>query len=230
MYDLHTHILPEMDDGAGNVSESLAMLEMEMAQGVEAVALTPHFYRNREHIEAFLKRRAESARSLNAALEGKSHPRLILGAEVAWVPGMADWDELESLCYQDSKVILVELPMAPWNDELFRQLNSIVMRRGITPMIAHVDRYYRYQEKKYFQLLSELEFPVQVSAAALQGLTRKRRALKLLREENAILISDCHNSKNRSPNIGIAMQYIKKKLGHNAASRIAAETESAILD
>ena len=48
MTDLHTHILPEMDDGAESVEMSLDMLRMERDQGVDAVVLTPHFYRDRE--------------------------------------------------------------------------------------------------------------------------------------------------------------------------------------
>ena len=43
MIDLHTHILPAMDDGAKNVEESLALLRMEWEQGVTTVMLTPHF-------------------------------------------------------------------------------------------------------------------------------------------------------------------------------------------
>lgn len=51
MTDLHTHILPRMDDGAPDTAASLAMLRMEAAQGVTGVALTPHFHRDRESIE-----------------------------------------------------------------------------------------------------------------------------------------------------------------------------------
>ena len=58
MIDLHTHILPGMDDGAKDVKTSLALLRMESAQGVGTVVLTPHFYRDREEPQHFLTRRA----------------------------------------------------------------------------------------------------------------------------------------------------------------------------
>ena len=45
--DIHCHILPEVDDGARNLEESLAMLRQEVKQGVEAVILTPHQKPNR---------------------------------------------------------------------------------------------------------------------------------------------------------------------------------------
>ena len=60
MIDLHTHILPRMDDGAKTVEEALQMLRAEAEQGVEAVALTPHYYRTKEQPTAFLTRRREA--------------------------------------------------------------------------------------------------------------------------------------------------------------------------
>ena len=52
--DIHCHILPEVDDGARNLEESLAMLRQEVKQGVEAVILTPHQKPNRPSITAAL--------------------------------------------------------------------------------------------------------------------------------------------------------------------------------
>ena len=53
MIDLHTHILPGMDDGAKDTATSLQMLRMERDQGVDTVVLTPHYYRHRESAEDF---------------------------------------------------------------------------------------------------------------------------------------------------------------------------------
>ena len=84
MTDLHTHILPGMDDGAESVEMSLDMLRMERDQGVDAVVLTPHFYRDRERPEHFQKRRWAAAEALRNALlalpeeELRSMPRLYM--------------------------------------------------------------------------------------------------------------------------------------------------------
>lgn len=228
MYDLHTHILPGMDDGADSIEQSIAMLDMEIAQGVDAVALTPHFYRTGEHIDEFLRRRAEAMTQLTDALSNKVCPKLILGAEVAWMPGMADWDCLEDLCYTDTNVLLVELPFTKWNGEMFRQLYNLEIRRGITPMIAHIDRYFGIQEKRHFRTLFEMDFPVQISSMSLQRFIGSRRAMKILSERNAILISDCHSSTERPPNMGEALKIIQKKLGFNVAKRISLETENVL--
>ena len=61
MIDFHSHMLPDMDDGAQNVDEGLAMLRESRRQGVELVCATPHFYADEEDPASFLRRRGEAA-------------------------------------------------------------------------------------------------------------------------------------------------------------------------
>ena len=67
MLDVHTHILPGMDDGSKNIRQSLAMLHRERKQGVSDVILTPHFYASQESPQKFLHRRAEAVSVLAEA-------------------------------------------------------------------------------------------------------------------------------------------------------------------
>ena len=80
MTDLHTHILPGMDDGAVTVEDSLAMLELQRSQGVDTVVLTPHFYSNREGISRFLLRRGQALVQLERtiAVRAEGQPALPL--------------------------------------------------------------------------------------------------------------------------------------------------------
>lgn len=215
MTDLHTHILPGIDDGAPDMETALHMLEAEYKQGVNTIALTPHFYRSCEHISDFLARRESSWEKLKSKLNN-NHPQLILAAEVAYVPGMADWTELEQLCYTGTKLLLVEPPMTPWNDEMFHQLYAIEGRRGITPIIAHFDRYIKMQSKAHIEQLLEMGFPIQVGTASLLRFFERNQAMKLITEYGAVLVSDCHNMNTRPPNLGEAAHKLKKKLGGKA--------------
>ena len=216
MTDLHTHILPGMDDGAQDLKTALDMLDMLARQGVDTVALTPHFYRSREHISDFLTRRGKAWDKLLKALEGLKHPRLILSAEVGYVPGMADWPELDQLCYAGGKLLLVEPPMSPWNDEMFRQLYAIEGRRGITPMIAHIDRYFGLQPKDRIEQLLDMGFPVQAGTESLLHSVGRSKTLKLLTAYGAVPVSDCHNTDSRPPNWESALRVMAKKLGSKA--------------
>lgn len=230
MTDLHTHILPEMDDGAQSVEEALQMLQMQADFGVDTVALTPHYYRKKESIAEFLARREASLTRLLEKTEGQKIPHLILGAEVAWMPGMADWPELEKLCYQGTKTLLVELPVMPWDDAIFRDLYSLEVRRGLMPMIAHIDRYFGCQKKKDIECLLEMGYPIQVSAEVLSWTFARKKALDLVEHYDGLLISDCHNLTSRKPNLEEGMKIIEKKRGRQTAKQAAALTDDVLTD
>ena len=83
MIDIHSHILPGIDDGSQSVEESHALLALLREQGVETVVATPHFYADRNDPENFLRRRKEALARLD---HGETEmPRILLGAEVAYL-------------------------------------------------------------------------------------------------------------------------------------------------
>jgi len=129
MLDIHTHILPNIDDGSRSVAESVAMIRASMEQGVNRLALTPHFYPERESPKRFLERRGESARELSAALAGmKQLPKMCLGAEVAYFEGMSRTEHIDSLCIGRTRMLLVELPFSSETLPV-RQISRMVYSR-----------------------------------------------------------------------------------------------------
>lgn len=227
MTDLHTHILPEMDDGARSAQESIAMLRMEREQGVDAVVLTPHFYSMREQAKDFLARRNRSVQKLNAELEKiqveeqDRLPELILGAEVAWSSSLIDCQELPQLCIGKTKNFLLELPFTPWSTKLFDQIYNLIGQTGLTPIIAHLERYTWLQESRQIAEIYGLGVPVQISASLLEHPLARRKVLKLFEKRRAhILASDCHNCADRPPNIGQGLQVVRRKLGNLCADEL----------
>ena len=218
MTDTHTHILPGMDDGAPDVNTALRMLRMEREQGVAAVALTPHYYSDEESVEAFLRRREASLSMLEDAIsllpeaERIRLPRRIVGAEVAWSPHMEQWQRLGELCYGGSGYLLVELPFSAWNGELFRGLYALMERTGVTPVVAHIDRYWGRVDRGAMEELLSMGLPVQLSAAAVTDWRTRGAALRLLRRRKAqLLISDAHGDRERAPDIGAALEVIRRR-------------------
>ena len=227
MTDLHTHILPGVDDGAQSVEESLAMLRMERSQGVDTVVLTPHFYRDRENPKRFLRRRQESAVALARRVielseqEREALPQMLLGAEVTWWPDMADWEELPEMCIGDTRNLLLELPFTPWNDRMIYQLHELFGRTGITPVIAHLERYLKIQRPEYIREVLQLGVPVQVSADILLRPIARGGAMKLLRQGQAhVVASDCHRCVGRIPNLAAATDLLRRKLGNSETEMI----------
>ena len=105
MIDLHSHILPNMDDGSKSPEETAALLRLLAQQGVSTVVATPHFYAQ-ETPEAFLERRNASREKM---LPSEEHqPEILLGAEVAYFSGMGSCEALIPLQIGDTKLLLVE--------------------------------------------------------------------------------------------------------------------------
>ena len=232
MTDLHTHILPNMDDGARSIEMSLAMLREEAVQGVTTVALTPHYYRERESSSDFLARRAAAYADLEAAItmlpaaERNALPVRVLAAEVAWVPNLADCSRLRELCYQGTSAFLLELPMQPWHNSMFRQLYDLISTTGLTPVIAHLDRYWTSQKPEHFAELISLGLPMQLSAESLLHFRTRSRALKTLEKgQTQYLISDCHRIHERKPNLLPAMNLIERKLGADEREHLASRSD-----
>lgn len=221
--DFHTHVLPQIDDGSASVEESLAMLRMEAEQGIRQVVATPHFYAQVDTPKKFLARRAAAVRRLRHAME--AHPELPLlhiGAEVHYFPGISETDVLTEMAIDNGPYVLIEMPMAVWTDKMYRELENIHAHLGLTPIVAHVDRYIGpMQTYGIPERLAELPVLVQANASFFQRFSTKRMALRMLQEGQIHLLgSDCHNLKERPVNIRPAIDLIEKKLGQEVIARI----------
>ena len=223
--DFHTHVLPRLDDGSRSVEESLAMLRMEAAQGIRRVVATPHFYAQVDAPKPFLERRAAAVSRLREAMEAFPElPRLSVGAEVHYFSGISDADILPELAIDGGRYVLIEMPMTVWTDRMYRELENIHDHFGLTPIVAHVDRYIGpMQTYGIPERLMELPVLVQANAAFFQRFSTKRMALRMLAEGQIHLLgSDCHDLKTRPVNLAQTVDLIEKKLGREAIARINA--------
>ncbi len=215
MVDYHSHILPAIDDGAADVQESLALLDMLSAQGVRCVCATPHYDATVLTPVAFLEKRAQAYDSLVASLpEGSAYPRILTGAEVAYFPGVSHVDCLTDLCLQGSRLLLLEMPMAPWSEYVLRELTRLACSSEITLLLAHIERYLAFQPAATRRRLLEMGVLMQVNAAFFINRKTRRRALKMLANgEIHALGSDCHGLLTRPPRFAEAAEIIGAKFG-----------------
>lgn len=217
--DFHSHILPGIDDGSASPAESAALLRLEAEQGVKLVAATPHFYAHRDRIEDFLARRAKASERLQPVLaEDAALPEIRLGAEVYYFRGISQTDALRQLTLEGTDCVLIEMPLAPWTDSMYRELAQIPDNLGLTPIIAHVDRYIApFAAHGIPQRLARLPVLVQANAAFFLRRSTAAMALRMLRREQIHLLgSDCHNLTSRRPNLGDAAAVIERRLGSSA--------------
>lgn len=221
--DLHSHVLPGVDDGSASVEESLDMLRMEAEQGIGRVVATPHFYPDRDTPERFLQRRDRAERQLREKMAEQSGlPLLTVGAEVYYFRGMSRSDALDVLTVRGTDCLLVELPPAPWPEEVYRELEEIRRLRGIVPIVAHVDRYIRPLHTRGIpRRLAELPVLVQANAGFFTRPATAPLAFRMLRAGQIHLLgSDCHGRDERRPDLGPALERIQRRAGAEALDQI----------
>jgi protein-tyrosine phosphatase len=229
--DFHSHILPGMDDGSRSVEESLGMLRMEARQGIQRIVATPHFYPQQNSPAEFLERRAESARVLQEALAQEPPlPQIYLGAEVYFFQGISDCEQLRELTIEKNSYILIEMPMPPWSDRMYRELQDIHYKQGLNPIVAHVDRYIRpFKTYDIPSRLAELPVLVQANASFFRDRFTRSMAMRMLRQGQIHLLgSDCHNLTTRVPNLDQAVQLIGKQLGEEALRWIQSNADDVL--
>lgn len=212
MVDLHTHLLPAMDDGSKNVDESIALLKMLAEQNVTLLAATPHFYANDESLDDFLRRRQVSYASLQES--GGNFLPILLGAEVLYYNGISKLNGLTRLCIGNSKLLLLEMPIMRWTEYTVRELFELSRRSDLTVVLAHVERYLHLQSPALWDKLYESGILMQMNASFFVRMRTRRIGLNLLREQKIhFLGSDCHDLKSRKPTMDHAAACITKALG-----------------
>jgi protein-tyrosine phosphatase len=221
--DFHSHILPGVDDGSTCVEESLQMLRLEAEHGVQRVIVTPHFYPRYDTPERFFARRDRAMAELQEAMaKEEGLPEITLGAEVYFFPGMSESDVLNRLTIGTGAHILVEMPFGNWTPEMYRELENIRVRRGIVPIVAHVDRYIRpFHTHGIPKRLAELPVLVQANTEFFLDRSTSSMAMRMLKADMIHFVgTDCHNLTTRKPNMDQALQKIQKKLDQSVLDRL----------
>ena len=106
MIDLHSHILPNMDDGSDGVQTSLEMLRRLSDQGVTTVCATSHYYADENSIDTFCARREKALHRLEKAAAAEPLPKILPAAEVAYFPKISECESLERLRIADTRTLM----------------------------------------------------------------------------------------------------------------------------
>lgn len=223
--DFHSHILPGIDDGSRSVEESLELMRISAAQGIRHMVATPHFYPHHDDLERFLHRREHAEEILRENMKSDPMlPQLSIGAEVYYFPGISDSDTISRLTIDQKRYILLEMPQSPWNDQMYKEVENIYVKQGITPIIAHVDRYIDiFRTYGIPERLAELPVLVQANASFFLNRRTSGMAMRMLKKGQIHLLgSDCHNLKHRPPKLGYAAQAIQQRLGNSVLDDIKA--------
>jgi protein-tyrosine phosphatase len=202
--DLHSHILPGLDDGAGDIEVSLGMARIAVEAGVQTMAATPHVnFDYGVESESVMSRVGE----LNVALARAGIALAVLpGAEIS-MPRAAQLSdaELESFCLGGGRTLLIESPYVKgvgYVEELLFDLQL----RGFRVLLAHPERCPTFQDDPdRLRRIVERDIYCAVNTGALAGgfgRTVRAFAMDLLRGGLVHCIaSDAHDEVRRPPGL-----------------------------
>lgn len=219
MIDIHSHILPGVDDGAQTVAEALDMLRMSADGGVTTQILTPHIQPGRfnnikgellQHFAVF----QDQVNEANIDIELRLSAEVRIGTEVMQlvkqnaIPWLGE--------FEGKKTFLLEFPRqdVPFgSDNLVRWL----LANNCLPIIVHPERNRTFLDQRHkLQTFIELGCPLQITACSLTGTfgeDAQKMGHELLESSEATLVaSDCHNLKGRKPDLGVTMQTLDERI------------------
>ncbi len=222
MIDIHSHILPGIDDGAKDPEESAKLIETLQKQGITLLALTPHFYPHREPMDRFILRR-EKAYELIKRID--TDMQFVLASETFLAENLLLNEGIEDLCMGHTKFLLLELPFTrEWNARTYRLIEGLMSKFGIRPIIAHIERYpamnRNADRENILKNLSDMGCMFQIDTDSVTNLRTRYSMLKLIKSGWVDFIgSDCHDLTVRKPQFDKFNGIVRKKLGQEYLDR-----------
>lgn len=170
MIDLHCHLLWGIDDGAQSVEDTLALCKTAVQNGIHTAVCTPHML-DLDEIDDYLYIRDAHLKELRNLLQAEQIPLEIrAGAEVYMSDKLFASDDLEALTVENTRYLLCEFSLRPFPPERALLLTEEICDRGLTPVIAHPERYpvlHRYP--RLIEDLQDMGVLFQINAASLAG-------------------------------------------------------------
>ena len=228
MIDIHTHILPDMDDGSEDEDLSLQMLLREEAQHIDTVFLTPHFYADITDPDTFLDKRSKALERLQSRIESKGQkvPDLYMGAEVHYYRGIGRSESVSKLCIGQSRFILIEPSFREWTTTLVDEIRELVNQQDLKVIIAHIERYLDQDKRLVRELIEDPSILIQSNAEFFLDRGTRRKALKMMKKGQIDLLgSDCHNLDSRIPCLRDAVELIENELGPDVLEQVRYNNE-----
>ena len=228
MLDMHSHILPGVDDGAKTAEDSLKLLEQMRSQNIDVAVATVHFYPGKAVLEEFLATRKEAKKQLDILI-GKDFPvKILLGAEVLYFGGIGKFTGIKKLTIENSNYLLLELlGLKKIDDKVIKDIVSIKEDLGLIPIIAHVERYCRYRGyKKLISAIAEKKALCQINATFEKSRAENRAVKKLLKAGLIDFIaSDCHSPLHRPVKLDAAFAALRE-ISVSQTNKIIKKTEN----
>lgn len=223
MIDLHTHLIPGVDDGSHTIEQSVEVLQHFAAQGVTAVCCTPHL-----RASAIASAPCDAMDGLLSDLVDAAppSPALTRGFEIMLDVRSATFAD-RCLCLGGTRYVLVEFGRLVPADASVEILGGIVAQ-GLVPVLAHPERY-AVCSPELARRWQQAGVVLQVDATTLLADSRRAGRARALLENGcaAIMASDNHGDAR---SVAAAVRWLESHGGGAQAELLAMDNPRAILD
>lgn len=233
MIDVHCHVLFGVDDGAGTLDESLAMIQVALKHGMTKILCTPHSIPGHRFEINDFERLNKNFEKLKVAVKEKGYPiELYLGSEFQVSDSALPWIEAKKIVtLNNTNRILVELPwhysgITTHSEEFYLQA---LLNSGYRILIAHPERYKSVMQNfDTIKRWREMGCTFQVNSTSLipgESPEKKALAWRLLDEGYCdVIASDAHVFEGtRINNLEIIYNEIKDRYSKELAEKLCVE-------
>lgn len=232
--DIHTHLLPGVDDGAQSMSQSLRLLRMAWENGTRTVVLTPHYRgKYKQNTPDMLNLKFSWLQeTVSAELPGM---QLYLGQEIAYENDAPEaMHQGRVLPMNDSQYVLLEYRTNSLRSQIITGVSETIYC-GFIPIVAHIERYdVARKEPDLVDELLHIGALLQLNADSIigaNGFGVKRFCHKLLNVQKVHFVaSDAHDSTQRPPLLRECFLRVCKKYGKEYAAELFYENAQAVIE
>jgi len=237
MIDIHCHLLPNIDDGASDMAEAIALAKLAVQNNIKHMILTPHINIGRfdnntqvisDSVDAFKLelQKQDIPLSVSAGAEVRISADIMMMVEKGNVPFVGKWKGMDAM--------LLEMPhsnIPVGSDKLVKWL----MKKNIIPIIAHPERNRDVQKNiSVLKPFIQMGCLFQITASSLLGgfgdvgVTRAKELLEM--GVIHFIASDAHNLKRRPPMLAEAVEVAKTIIGETEANKLVYDNPAMLLE
>ncbi len=233
LFDIHTHIIPMLDDGSFSMEETMKILKMEYEDGVRTIFATTHFRKG-----MFEPKLSDYEAGLRAVQQSAA----AVWEDLTILPGCefhANMDMIETLDKHQrptlgrGRCVLTEF--ANGSERAFiKERCYALLSHGYQPIIAHAERYEAF--RKHFDFLEEMVDMgayIQMNAQSIigdDGFGMKQFCKKAIKRDLVQFVaSDAHNTRSRKPKMAAAAHALTRMIGREGMEEILIENPRDII-
>lgn len=234
MIDLHTHVLPGLDDGAPDESTALAMCRMAVADGIRTLVATPHFDAalgvcDSGVIACAADRLRERLAQERIDLDLRFAAEMPLTENALELYRSGGWPAYDA----GRNYLLLEVPPIRNGFPILREMVFQLRMAGATPVLAHPERLEMLDELQAAEQIRMQGAVFQITAGCLTAphTPSRKRALEWLRRGWVHLVSsDAHDVSRRPPRLSAARRWLAEQYGEAVAEALTRGNPEKILN